>query len=184
LATPEAIERAADAADRRMMLFAEVPTSGDLESLIATIAECGASAKIRTGGTTPEAFPPASDVARFIHACVEKHVPFKATAGLHHPLRAEYRLTYQSDAPRGTMFGYLNVFLAAAFAESGMSEAELADLLEEKDPRAFVVEDGRIAWRSHVLTLGQVRDSRHRLQSFGSCSFREPVDELETLGFG
>jgi len=181
LRTPDAIKRAADASDRRMMLFAEVAPSGDVESMIAAIAECGASAKIRTGGTTPDAFPSAGDVARFIHACVEKRVPFKATAGLHHPLRAEYRLTYESDAPCGTMFGYLNVFLAAAFAEAGVGEGELAELLEETDPRAFAIDDERIVWRNHALTLGQIRDSRHRLQSFGSCSFREPVDDLKAL---
>jgi hypothetical protein len=184
LGTPDAIKRAAAAADQRLMLFAEVPATGDVESMLAAVAESGASAKIRTGGTTPDAFPPAADIARFIHTCIEKRVPFKATAGLHHPLRAEYRLTYQPDAPCGTMFGYVNVFLAAAYAGAGVGEAELADLLEETDPRAFVADDRRISWRSHELTLDQIRDSRHRLQSFGSCSFREPVDELATLGIG
>ena len=46
--------------------------------------------------------------------CLEAEVPFKATAGLHHPLRADYPLSYETNAPH-VMFGYLNLFLAAGF---------------------------------------------------------------------
>ncbi len=181
LSAPASIARAAGAAAERLMLFVEVPATGDPSSIISAIGEWGGNAKIRTGGTTTDAFPSAAFIARFIRRCVENRVPFKATAGLHHPLRAEYRLTYQPDAPRGMMFGYLNVFVAGGFAAAGMGERDLTRVLEEADPKAFAADAQRIAWRNETMSLEQLRDARRVVRSFGSCSFREPVDELETL---
>ena len=181
LTTAGAIARAAAASRQRLTVFVETAATADLSSIISAIGEWGVNAKIRTGGTTPDAFPRADAIARFIRLCVAKQVPFKATAGLHHPLRAEYRLTYKSDAPRGLMFGYLNVFLAAAFAVAGMDQADLVRLLEETDPSAICSDDRGIIWRGHELTLEQVQEARRWLRSFGSCSFREPVDELAAL---
>jgi len=181
LTTPGAIARAAAAAQQRLTVFVEIPATADLPSIISAIGESGVGAKIRTGGTTPDAFPRADSIAQVIRRCVAVRVPFKATAGLHHPLRAEYRLTYKTDAPRGMMFGYLNVFLAAGFAVAGIRDDELTRLLEETDAAAIRSNDRGIAWRGHELTIEQVREARQWLRSFGSCSFREPVDELAAL---
>ena len=181
LSAPGAIARAAAAAAQRMTVFVEVSSTADLASIISAIGEWGVSAKIRTGGTTLDAFPRADAIAQFIRRCVAKRVAFKATAGLHHPLRGEYRLTYQPHSPRGMMFGYLNVFLAAAFAVAGMRDGDLTRLLEETDATAFRIDDRGIAWRGNELSLEQVREARHWLRSFGSCSFREPVDELAVI---
>ena len=82
-------------------------------------------------GITKDAFPKTSELIRFLRGCVQAGLPFKATAGLHHPLRAEYRLTYAPDSPTGVMFGFLNLFLATAFLRAGMAESEAARLLEE-----------------------------------------------------
>jgi hypothetical protein len=113
LASPAAIACAAGATAGGFTLFVEVPIDRDPILLIQAIADARMNAKVRMGGVTAEAFPAASDVVRFMRRCGDAGVPFKATAGLHHPLRAKYRLTYASDAPRGEMYGYLNVFLAA-----------------------------------------------------------------------
>ena len=163
-------------------IFVEVPLLEDPEALIAVIGDVGAKAKIRTGGLTPDAIPGARHVLRFLRACLEYDVAFKATAGLHHPLRAEYPLTYEPDAPRGVMYGYLNVFLAAAFLRAGLDEADVLALLEERDPAAIHVEADRIGWRNFSVDTDALRRSRHEAVAFGSCSFREPVDELRALG--
>jgi hypothetical protein len=105
--------------------------------MISALDEWGATAKIRMGGLTPDAFPPSAGVIRFIRRCIESKVPFKATAGLHHPLRADYRLTYAADSPSGKMFGFLNVFLAAAFMRVGMDDRDALRLLEDGDATAF-----------------------------------------------
>ncbi len=114
--------------------FFEVPVADDPGALIAAVGDIGAKAKIRTGGLTPDAIPDARHVVRFLRRCVQQDVAFKATAGLHHPIRAEYPLTYESDAPRGVMFGFLNVFLAAAFVRHGLDDAAALALLDERDP--------------------------------------------------
>jgi hypothetical protein len=109
-------------------------------------------------------------------------VPFKATAGLHHPLRAEYRLTYAPDSASGVMFGFLNLFLATSFLQTGMSQDQASRVLEETSPQVLQVDDGWISWRAHRLGLEVLRDVRENvLHSFGSCSFTEPIGELEGL---
>jgi hypothetical protein len=156
-------------------VYCEVPP-GELDE----VRRAGCFAKLRTGGLTPEAVPAVGDVAAFIRACAERRLPFKATAGLHHPVRAEHPLTYAADAPRAAMHGFLNVFLAAAFAWYG--DREIEPVLAETDPAAFRF-DEQAHWRDRALDAGQVREARrHFAHSFGSCSFEEPVRDLEALG--
>lgn len=176
------IEQALGLVPRSIEAFVEIPLSADIDALIAAIGKGGGRAKVRTGGTTADAFPRTRDLARFLEACVREGVPFKATAGLHHPLRAEYRLTYEPDAPRGAMYGFLNVFLGAALHATGMPAAELPDLLEERSPDALRIDEVGISWRRWCLTTDQAAAARASLAlSFGSCSFREPIDDLKEL---
>jgi hypothetical protein len=159
-------------------VYCEVPTN-QLEQLEA-VKQSNCFAKIRTGGVKPEAIPAPADVAKFINACAERRLAFKATAGLHHPIRAEQALTYQADAPRAVMHGFLNVLMAAAFSWHG--ERNIEDIICDTDPTAFKFDD-RAHWRSHSLSSEQVRDARTNfLHSIGSCSFDEPVQELQQLG--
>ncbi|MGA0920741.1 MAG: hypothetical protein ACO31W_00300 [Gemmatimonadaceae bacterium] len=172
----------ADAFAAEVTVYVELPVHEDPASLVAALAAYGLRAKIRTGGVTPEAFPTPMEVVRFLAACGRAGVPFKATAGLHHPLRGDYPLTYDAEAPRGTMYGYLNIFLAAALLWVGVTEEEVAPLLEERDAQAIIVDPTRIVWRTYALdapTLARVRATF--AGSFGSCSFEEPVQELTSL---
>ncbi|HEY8259220.1 MAG TPA: hypothetical protein VIG08_16305 [Gemmatimonadales bacterium] len=181
--TVEAITALLDVLPRSLEAYIEVPAEPDPAPLISAIADRGARAKIRTGGVTSDAFPSAAHVARFIGASLRAGVPFKATAGLHHPIRAEYPLTYAKDSPRGVMFGFLNVFLAAAFMAGGMAAVSAIRLLEESAPASITVSDRYIEWRGHRLDETDIMAARGRaIVSFGSCSFTEPIGDLAALG--
>jgi hypothetical protein len=165
-----------------LQAYIEIPIDGDPSDLIGAIARLGARAKVRTGGVTADAFPRPRDLIRFIANCKRHGVAFKATAGLHHPLRAEYRLTYQTDSPSGAMFGFLNLFLATAFLQHGMDERTAEQVLEEPSVDAFQLQDDAVRWRRYSLNLVQLEESRRQgMVSFGSCSFTEPLEELQAL---
>jgi hypothetical protein len=155
--------------------YCEVPLA-DLDA----VARAGCFAKIRTGGVKAEAIPAVEEVAAFIRACAERRLPFKATAGLHHPVRGQHPLTLDRGASRAVMHGFLNVFLAAAFAWHGQPQIE--PILAETDAAVFRFDD-RIQWRDWSLDTGQVREARTGFaHAFGSCSFEEPIHDLEALG--
>jgi hypothetical protein len=181
--TPAEVRAAAERLPTDLDVFYEIPIDGDPGPLVAAVGRVGGMAKVRTGGVTVDAFPRAADLARFIVTCARAAVPFKATAGLHHPLRATYRLTYNADGPRGEMFGFLNVLLAAVFARAGLSTTDVADLLTETNSSAFRFHTDAIEWRDWRIGVEAVVETRGRLAlSFGSCSFTEPIEELEALG--
>ncbi|HEX8101683.1 MAG TPA: hypothetical protein VF533_03655, partial [Solirubrobacteraceae bacterium] len=143
------------AADR----FAE----GTAEDL-PTIAEAQAKAKLRCGGATAAAVPAPTDVATFLGACAERELPFKATAGLHQPLR-------HHDAALGAdQHGFLNLLVATAAARAGASAAELEALL-------LVTELDGLELGDHDLA-----GARGLFEAFGTCSVQEPIDGLRALG--
>lgn len=165
-----------------LQAYVEVPIDRDPRDLLAALRRLGGRAKVRTGGVTRDAFPTTNDLIRFLRGCVEMDIPFKATAGLHHPLRAEYRLTYASDSPAGVMFGFLNLFLATAFLRAGMNESDAARVLEEGSSEALHIDEDGVSWKGHRLRLDRLRDARRfGVVSFGSCSFVEPIGDLEAL---
>jgi hypothetical protein len=146
-------------------------------ALLPELKRRGLRAKIRTGGIVEDAFPTPASVAAFIRACREAGVAFKATAGLHHPLRCVKPLTYEPNAPTGRMHGFINVFLAAAMA--GDEEA----VLVEEDPRAFTFDDSGVTWRDRRVLLSELMRVRTDFAiSFGSCSFEEPIGDLREMG--
>lgn len=182
-ATEAAVRDVARAVARELVCYVEIPTAGDPAPLVRAIADAGACAKVRTGGITGDAFPASGDLLRFLAACVTDRVPFKATAGLHHPLRGVYALTYESESARGTMFGFLNVVLATAFLRAGAGEQVALGALEESSADAVTFLADGAAWRGHQLSRSQLVAARElAMRSFGSCSFREPIDDLAALG--
>lgn len=144
------------------------------------VKRAGCFAKIRTGGLVPEAIPASSAVAAFIVACAERRLAFKATAGLHHPIRAMHPLSYEDDAPQAVMHGFLNVLLASAFAWYG--ERQIEPIIAETDPQAFAF-DECAHWQKQSLSVDQIKEARRNfMHSIGSCSFDEPVHDLQALG--
>lgn len=125
------------------------------------VAARGVRAKIRCGG---ERVPAVEEVSEFIRGCRERGLVFKATAGLHH--------AYPTAAGE---HGFLNVLAAAVF---GGEEDALREGLG-----AFELDAESFRWRDRAATPAQIADVRHSLfHSIGSCSFFEPVGELEELG--
>ena len=177
-----AAERVVRSVPGGVTAYVEIPVADDPADLIGVLRRVGARAKVRTGGVTPDAFPLPAHLARFIRACADAGVAFKATAGLHHPIRGEFRLTYEAGSPTGTMYGFLNVFLAAGFAAQGVPLAELEAMLTESDPASLMFSDRGIAWGGRRLDLDDLRHLRARgAVAFGSCSFSEPVADLRAL---
>jgi hypothetical protein len=143
--------------------------------------EAGCFAKIRTGGIVAEAFPSPAQVATFINDCADRRLAFKATAGLHHPIRSMRPLTYENNAPQAVMHGFVNLLMAAAFSYHGDSEIEA--VLAEEDPAAFRFDDGA-HWRDKPLSLAHIEEARlNFIHSVGSCSFDEPVNDLREIGY-
>lgn len=164
--------------------YFEIPIGESLADLASTLAICGRRAKIRTGGVTETAFPPTERITRFMRVCLAANVPFKATAGLHHPLRCIKPLTNERDAPEGTMNGFLNVFLAAAFLRQGYQPRLINELLKNKRADDFLFDDNGVLWRQeHFVNSLQIENARIRNAiSFGSCSFVEPIEDLQEIG--
>ena len=180
--TTDAIGALASSLGARFTVYVEVPVREDPTALLSAIRARGLRAKIRTGGVTADAFPTPTEVLRFLVACASLELPFKATAGLHHPLRGEFALTYAADSPRGLMYGFLNLFLAALFLRAGHESAVVAPLLEERDASAIDVTQDAIRWRGLRVDSATIASARATFAgSFGSCSFEEPVRDLAAL---
>lgn len=180
--SPDQVGALAEALGAAYTVFVEIPVREDPAPLVAALAAHGLRAKVRTGGVSAEAFPTPAEVLRFLRRCHAAGVPFKATAGLHHPLRGEFALTYAPDAPRGTMHGFLNVFLAAALLRAGATDDVLAALLEERDAAAFTATADGLWWRGTPIPAPALAAARAGFAgSFGSCSFDEPTRELLQL---
>ena len=181
-ATPDTVLAMAAAMPDDVMLYCEVSHRDDPLPLLQAVRSAGVRAKIRTGGVTPDAFPTSHELVRFLRRCSDAGVTAKATAGLHHPLRGEYRLTNAPDAVRCRMYGYLNVFLCAAALRAGALDADAVVILELTDASAIVVRDDAVQVAGVTLDRSALESMRRNgLVAFGSCSFREPVDELDAL---
>jgi len=133
--------------------------------------------KLRCGGATAEAFPPPEQVAHFVAACAASGVSYKATAGLHHPVR------HVNLATGYTEHGFLNLLAASVFLANGLAAQEqLAEILEEREPDAFVLDRDLFGWRDLLVDREGAERGRRFFLGYGSCSFSEPVENLKALG--
>ena len=186
-ATAELVDETAKHMPDFLNAFLEVPHDEDPDAPIQAIAQGPSNifAKIRTGGVTSDLIPPPDQVARFIFHCGRHGAGFKATAGLHHPMRGDYRLTYDQDAKLGTMFGFANVFVAAAFAFSQHNDLELLkQILVCDDKDQIVLHDNLLSFNGQTVDAESIKKVRQdKAVSFGSCSFTEPTTELHEIGW-
>jgi len=178
----KAIADLVDSMPPSLRLFVEIPSSDDPSLFIAPIAAANACAKIRTGGVSDDAFPDAMRLARFLTCCAEHDVRFKATAGLHHPWRGRYALTYEKSSPTTMMFGFLNLFVAAALARRGAAVDDLLPILQAEQGSEFRFGDDDVRWHDTRVSRQELLESHATFAlSFGSCSFEEPVYDLRRL---
>lgn len=170
----EAVDAVLDLLDDELFPYFELDVATDVRGTLAAIAGLDGGAKIRTGGTTAEAHPTVDQVAAFITACRMADVPFKATAGLHHAVRAH------RSSVDAVQFGFLNIFVGAALLHAGRIDASgLREVLAEEDGDAFGCTADAISWRGRRIEIDALAEARSRFcHSFGSCSFDEPIDEL------
>jgi hypothetical protein len=164
--------------------YFEISTGDALPELVSTLALKGQRAKLRTGGVTRGDFPTSKQIIRFVRTCMAANVPFKATAGLHHPIRCFKPLTYAEDAPQGTMHGFLNMLMMTGFARESFRASLLEALMEEEFEEVFNFSELGVQWRDgHSLNNSQLSLLRQKgMHSFGSCSFDEPIADLRALG--
>ena len=142
-------------------VYVEVPLDRDLAARLDALAANGLRAKVRCGGASVPTVPA---LAAFVRACGERDLPFKATAGLHHAVA------------RDGEHGFLNLLAAALFCDE-------EEALAERDPAAFELDRDGFRWRDcHAGPTEVAHARRERFHSIGSCSFFEPVGELEELG--
>ncbi len=181
----EALEIIPEMIDTAFEVPQDIIMNGDPRGLIAAMSGSGVLAKIRCGGVEPSMFPSSENITDFMLACKNASVLFKCTAGLHHPIRSEQALTYEDDAPRGVMHGFVNVFVAAAYVLSAKSpdQQTAVGILEEMNPNAFIFnEDGVIHKKTRVSTIQLAQMREGFATSYGSCSVDEPIADLKAMG--
>ncbi len=150
-------------------VYVEIPVRTITEHHVHALAPTGVRLKLRTGGTSIEAFQSEGQLAVPIVLCAAERLAFKCTAGLHHAIR---------HRDRSTLFehhGFLNIALAARVAAGTGSHAATRAVLADRDPASVVRRVG-------ALTAADVRAVRALFTSFGTCSIDEPVNDLLEMG--
>jgi len=141
-------------------VYVEPPRApgGPSHSWLAALDEIAAAdlrLKFRTGGADADAFPTAAELAASIDAALDRELPFKCTAGLHHAVRT------------GEQHGFLNILAATAAAFEGAPREEVVAALET----------------THIkIQTDGFESARRWFTSFGCCSVIEPLDDLVELG--
>jgi len=164
--------------------FVEVIPPGPFEDQIGTVAhalrDLGriGGVKIRCGGTDASLFPGPETVASFILEATNVNLPFKATAGLHQPIR-------HYDAELGVWrHGFVNLLVAAAAADAGHGLETLTTIIGDANPGAFKISTAFITWRGLSIPGPAVRRARTQgFVAYGSCDFFEPIKALGHLSF-
>ena len=154
--------------DDEVPVYVELPQGEPTPGWLAAADEVAAAElrlKFRTGGLEEHLFPTAHALAGWVDAALDRETPFKCTAGLHNAVRHTGEDGFEHH-------GFLNVLVATRRAFDGAAAGDVVAILENRDGAALAA---------------QARDAdlvgaRRWFISFGSCSVREPLDDLFTLG--
>lgn len=159
-------------------VFIEQPWGEEFtENLHALVEVEGIGAKGRTGGLDTGAFPSNEQLGQFLHECLSLDLPFKLTAGLHHPMPRHDALI------PARMHGFLNILVGCSLTLAhDLNRAELIQILAEDDPKAFWFSEAGAGYRDWEADLSDLEAGREALISWGSCSIQEPIDDLAELG--
>lgn len=154
---------------RRLAPSASIFVEGASVEAVAEFRERdeNVGAKLRCGGLEAAAFPSSETAASFIETCVLLDVPFKATAGLHEPLR------HWNPGLGVFHHGFLNLLAATALAAQGAARGDLTRCLE--------IEDAESWWRLGI-PAGAFMRARRWFSAFGTCSIEEPLQGLAAIG--
>jgi hypothetical protein len=171
--TLAAVSAVAAALDRMPLggaaAFIEIPARQLTAEVARAVADHRYLAKVRTGGTTAEAFPDEPTLASCLATLVAERLPFKCTAGLHHAVR------HSATDTGFEHHGFLNVVLAIAAAlTSDQIEGVTAELADSAA--------NQVAAKVSELDADTVFAVRELFTSFGTCSTDEPIADLVTLG--
>jgi hypothetical protein len=144
-----------------------VPSHGWLSAL-DELAAREISLKFRTGGLTEDLFPTPATLATCIESALDRELPFKCTAGLHHAVR-------NRDEETGfEHHGFLNVLLATRASLDGGGVDEVAKVLDDTDAATLA---SRLS-----ANPDEAARTRRWFTSFGSCSVLEAHEDLVELG--
>ena len=164
--------------------FLEVARSASIQGQVSSIASALAErtrvggAKLRCGGLTADMFPTSEEVTEFITSATDVRMPFKATAGLHRPLR---HFDHDLDV---WLHGFVNLLFASAAAAAGEDRATVQAIVAETTPGAFAIGPAFATWREITITGSAIRRVRTSgFVAYGSCDFDEPIEALTELTF-
>jgi hypothetical protein len=182
-AAPEEIAAIAKQLPSGLTAYFEIPFDA-APNWFGAIEASGGRIKLRMGGIAAEAIPSPQSVAAMLEELAHRNLVFKATAGLHHAVRGRHALNGTSGGATAVMHGFVNLACAAALLHFGAEADEALQVLEEEWPRSWQMTSEALVWGEYSWNgdeLGEVR--RQFFAGFGSCSFQEPMDELEAMGW-
>ncbi|MGI9585933.1 MAG: hypothetical protein ACR2N7_10125 [Acidimicrobiia bacterium] len=167
-----------------VVAFLEVDRRSSItRQVAATVTELASrsragGAKIRCGGTTADLFPNVEEVTEFIVAASTNRLAFKATAGLHQPVR------HFDQELAVWRHGFVNILVADAAADDGQSHSVVEAIVRETDPAAFSIGASMARWKDVSIPGSALRRTRtNGFVAYGSCDLAEPTDALVDLGF-
>ena len=127
---------------------------------------------------TPESFPDAETLAAFLHGVMAIDVPFKLTAGLHHPFPTK------DQESGGNMHGFVNVLTACAMSLGyDMNRREIAQVLKDREPSHWRFHEAGLEWGDCSIGTDDLEAVRDVFVGIGSCSIEEPIADLKQLGW-